>query len=497
MRKKIIYLLSLLMALSLVFASCKKNDGITGGNINGNPPDEGGDTSMTDPDTGLMTKWSDIPAEGYIKKTTIFKPTEKEFFRNPVVVVLGTKNSKVAVFTEKRYAANGGVNDVGITGELVVDIAWTLSGNSGNSFNYNGFVNPNNTSTEKVADSHGAPVVFKVSDNQVVIVASAGAGIGRVSKSYSERQAEMPSRIDYIVGTLDESKNTFTWGAWKTILQGSSATDDLGKKVASIKSGNVNKNFDQFATHTAKGYYNDSDKKLYVPVVMAYQGTSSDAYELMGTIMVTGTWNGSSDVTGWAMGNSVAFTKADDKFSKYKESRVLGLSGTDVKYLVVPNPSKAGNIVAQGTINGSTANQPTQLSLAGSEGSPGYINFTIKNVDKWFGTKEYTIDVAQGTFSKKDAEPIKNRGLYMHSTAQFKNVTLYLVDNSANLQQLSGSKSVLINAQGKSSSIDMLGDGTVVMAAEEGAKSGEKDFYVSFTRYGQGALATMLGETVK
>lgn len=488
MSKKIIYLLSLLMALSLVFASCKKNDGITGGNIDGNPPDEGGDTSMTDPDTGLMTKWSDIPAEGYIKKTTIFKPTDKDFFRNPVVVVLGTKKSKVAVFTEKRYAANGGVNDVGITGELVVDIAWTLSGNSGNSFNYNGFVNPNNTSTTKVADSHGAPVVFKVSHNQVVIVASAGAGIGRVSKSYSERQAEMPSRIDYIVGTLDESNNTFSWSEWKTILKGTAETD-LGKKVASIKSG-ATKYFDQFATHTAKGYVGEGNK-LYVPVVMAYQGTSSDAYELMGVIMVTGTWN-ASDVTAWTMGNNIAFDKADDKFSKYKESRVLGLSSSDVKYLVVPNPSKAGNIVAQGTI-ATSSQQPTPLSLAGSEGSPGYIDF---GADKWYGTKEYTIN-NDGTFKQKTEAAIKNRGLYMHSTAQFKNVTLYLVDNSANLQQLSGSKSVLINAQGKSSSIDMLGDGTVVIAAEEGAKSGEKDFYVSFTRYGQGALATMLGETGK
>ena len=316
MSKKIIYLLSLLMALSLVFASCKKNTGITGGDINGNPPEEGGDTSKTDTETGLMTKWSDIPTEGYIKKTTIFKPTEKEFFRNPVVVVLGKKNNKVAVFTEKRYAANGGVNDVGITGELVVDIAWTLSGNSGNSFNYNGFVNPNNTSTTKVADSHGAPVVFKVSETQVVIAASAGAGIGRVSKYYSERQAEMPSRIDYIVGTLNEGNNTFTWSQWKTILKGSSEADDLGKKVASIISGNQNKKFDQFATHTAKGYVEGT--KLYLPVVMAYQGKVGDAYELMGTIMLTGDWNNSDDVTSWTMGKEIAFTKANNNFSSFK-----------------------------------------------------------------------------------------------------------------------------------------------------------------------------------
>ena len=39
MSKKIIYLLSLLMALSLVFASCKKNNSITGGDI-ATPPDE-------------------------------------------------------------------------------------------------------------------------------------------------------------------------------------------------------------------------------------------------------------------------------------------------------------------------------------------------------------------------------------------------------------------------------------------------------------------------
>lgn len=488
MSKKIIYLLSLLMALSLVFASCKKNDGITGGNIDGNPPDEGGDTSMTDQETGLMKDWKDITPEGYIKKTTIFKPTDKEFFRNPVIVVLGEKNNKVVIFTEKRYAANGGDNDVGITGELVVDIAWTMSGNSGNSFNYNGFVNPNNTSTSEVSKAHGAPVVFKVDKNKVVIAASAGAGIGRVNSYYKDRKSTMPSRIDYTIGTLDESNNTFTWTGWTSIFSDTT----LSQKVESIVSGNGSNNFDQFATHSAKGHFDSTSNKLYLPVVMAYQGKIGDAYELMGTIMVVGDWS-TDKVTQWTVGDYVTFDQADSKFSKYKESRVLGLSGSDVKYLVVPNPSKAGNNVAQGKItasgSSSSSAQPTKLALAGSEGSAGYIDFG----NSWYGTKKYTID-GKGTIPTGSGN-IPNRGLYMHSTSQFQNVTLYLVNNSSDLTQVGKPK--LINAKGKSSSIDMLGDGTVVIAAEEGAKSGEKDFYVSFTRYGQGALATMLGETAQ
>ena len=491
MSKKIIYLLSLLMALSLVFASCKKNDGITGGNIDGNPPDEGGDTSMTDPGTGLMPDWESITKEGYINKITVFKPTTTDFYRNPVIVVLGDKNNKVAVFTEKRYLANGGDNDVGITGELVVDIAYTVSGNSGNSFKNENFVNPGNSPTTVKENAHGAPVVFKVANNKVIIVASAGAGIGRVNQTYEERKGTMPSRIDYIEGTFNEDSNDFTWTDWKTILK-----DELGAKVATINSGNQSIKFNQFATHTAKGVVSDAKDKIYVPVVMAFQGKVGDAYELMGTIMVTGTLS-SGSVSKWEMGDSIAFTKANDRFSNYKESRFILTTSSDVTYLAVPNPSYA-TVVAEGSISvtSGTPQQPVQTALPANEGSPAFIDFGL---DKWYGYRQYKINSTTFQMEKDTQDPIQNRGLYMHVKDLYKNVTLYLVDttDSAKIKQLDGSTPKLINAQGKSSSIDMLGDGTIVIAAEEGAKSGVKDFYVSFTRYGQEALAKELGETVK
>ena len=104
MSKKIIYLLSLLMALSLVFASCKKNGA---GDISGTVPDNGFDNSP-DTDNGLAPDqgWLDSNSEAPIKNEEIpnFQTTGGvAYFRNPVVVVMGDAGSDVVVFAEKRY----------------------------------------------------------------------------------------------------------------------------------------------------------------------------------------------------------------------------------------------------------------------------------------------------------------------------------------------------------------------------------------------------------
>ena len=140
--------------------------------------------------------------------------------------------------------------------------------------------------------SHGAPVVFKVGDNQVVVVASAGAGIARTEEAAS---AKVGSKIEYAVGTL--SGTTFTWNTpWTEIKIDNSSLLDTIKK---IKTGNGTDMFDQMGTQAARGYVGGTDNKtLILPVVMAQQGTTSSVKELMGVYFVKGTVSGNT--VNWA-----------------------------------------------------------------------------------------------------------------------------------------------------------------------------------------------------
>ena len=134
MSKKIIYLLSLLMALSLVFASCKKNNGLDPNNGGLEPPKEEDNTGgKIDAETGLVTddQVSSLPADKPLKKVTIFKGDANNYLRNPVVVVMGGKRDTPVVFAEKRYNGPGAINDVGIDGKATVDVVYKVGAQSG------------------------------------------------------------------------------------------------------------------------------------------------------------------------------------------------------------------------------------------------------------------------------------------------------------------------------------------------------------------------------
>lgn len=478
MSKKIIYLLSLLMALSLVFASCKKNNSITGGDI-ATPPDEEDNTSgIVDESTGLIKDFGSLPTDKVIKKETIFQGDGANYLRNPVVVVMGAKSNQVAVFGEKRYRSKGAANDVGINGTDVVDIIVRVSANAGVRFGSEAIVGANATSAD---NSHGAPVVFKVGDNKVVVVASAGAGIARTA-DYAGNKT--PSRIDYIIGTLNGE--TFNWGAgWKTLdINGGAQSAEKTKlleEVQKINTGNASYKFDQMGTQSARGLVSSSGSSytLILPVIMAQQGTTTDIKELMGVYFVKGTYNGNGDVTWENLSSSttyVAFNaKSENSFSKYKEAQVItGTTDSDVKFIAVPSPW--GSPVTGQFGFGSGMNQPSATSINGHDGAPGYLTL------KWYGDQNYTPESYKNDSSSAD------KSLFLGVKGDAANVTLYLVDKDT---LNNATRSYLVNAVGKSGSIDVLGDGTIVTAAEEGA-NGDRNYYTSFTRYSQSYLNSLL-----
>lgn len=471
MSKKIIYLLSLLMALSLVFASCKKN-GLDPNNGGLEPPKEEDNTAgKIDAETGLVTddQVSSLPADKPLKKVTIFKGDANNYLRNPVVVVMGENRDTPVVFAEKRYNGPGAANDVGIDGKATVDVVYKVGAQSGQNFGAETIVSTGATGPNT---SHGAPVVFKVGDNQVVVVASAGAGIARTEEAAS---AKVGSKIEYAVGTL--SGTSFTWDTpWTEIKIDNSSLLDTIKK---IKTGNGTDNFEQMGTQAARGYVGGTDNKtLILPVVMAQQGTTSSVKELMGVYFVKGTVSGNT--VNWAnLGTDarVVFTaKSDANFSTHKESQVIaGASESDVKYVAVPSPW--GNPVTDnyGLGTGKT-DQPKATDIKGHDGAPGYLAF------KWYGATSYKAS----DYKTQQAD----KGLFLGVKNAAANITLYLVDKDT-LEKTGRANGFELNAIGKSGSIDVLGDGTVVTAAEEG-NNGDRNYYTSFTRYSQSYLASIL-----
>ena len=471
MRKKIIYLLSLLMALSLVFASCKKN-GITdatGGLIPDKVPDID-NTGNTGSD-GLFNNYADLTHTEPIAKKEVTRGNGTDYVRNPVVVNLGKGN--LVVFAEFRYKRPGAVNDVGIDGVGVVDIVYYTSKDSGKNWNTREkYVNQGNMQTTTVDASHGAPVVFyksgNGSDGKIVVVATSGTGIGRDATPVDQRG---PSKVDYIVGTVKVSSGSdpvITWSdGWKEIT-------GIKDKLSTTTFATAKKSPTQYATHSARGVVG-TDGKLYLPVTIAYQGSSDNwdnTYELMGHVLVVG--NNIDNLTQWDVSGDTVVYPDNGKFTKYKEARAT----SNTKYLVVPNPSYGHSIMGKGTMgNGSASDN----GVTASEGSAGYVL-----VPKWFGSSEYKIDNSSGsiTISQVSQAPEENKvGILTHVQQQDKNMHMYVVNADGESKKNNGSYKIVDN--GKSSSIDVLEDGTIITAAEEGLAGDNRNYYIVFSRYSQ------------
>lgn len=459
MRKKIIYLLSLLMALSLVFASCKKNglDPNNGGLTP--PPQEEDNTENADKTTGLFPNYDLIPKTDIIKKTTVFKSGE-DFYRNPVVIAF---SNNVFFFSEVRYKRDGAANDVGIDGEGVVDIVYKASGDSGTTFGQVLTVNPGNTITSEVDKSHGAAVVFKATNDKIVVVASAGGGIGRTAQNAHEKAT---SRVDYIIGTV--AGTTITWGDWKEVKINTSET--IMSKIGTVSAGQ-NKNFEQYGTQSARGYMDGT--ALVLPIVLAQQGNNNDRYELMGRYTLKGTLNGGDTIKWEAVGDPIAYSANEGRnFGSWKETQVKGKKDNDYSFIVVPSPWTPSPAFRLGKADGTSA--PNGTAIQSSEGAPGYVDLT----GKWFGKNSYTVADVKGG---------QNASILMHVKQTSANLTMYVVDDNLTMK----GKEYLINTVGKASSIDVLPDGTIITGAEEGGK--EKNYYGVFTRYSQYYIAEKTG----
>ncbi|MBW5377716.1 exo-alpha-sialidase [Brachyspira pilosicoli] len=509
--KKIIY--SLLIISFLTSISCKDITGLKDQLNNlGKPPEEIEiPDGVTDPDTGLInpdegdntggstgggstgggstgggttgptyTVSSDFQSDSPMRRKILLQGVGNAYYRNPVIVVVNGHN--IFAFSEKRYINSSAGQDAGVDGKTKVDIVYMVSANSGNTWSeHESYVNPNNAQTTDVANSHSGHVVFKYSDDKIVIVASAGAGLARTDENPDYKTPT--SRVDYIVGTVNGTQ--ITWGSWKevTTTDDGSLLEKAKKTSALYLDHDYNgRNYSQIGTQSARGYI--SSGKLIMPIIFAHMGQNSDVYELMGRYVIMGTLNGDT-ITWQNYENPVAYPGYGSDFrgkvGMWKETQVISADVDNIKFLV--SPSSLWRHYKLGIVT-SLNSKPANTTITASEGSIGYYNLGTK----WFGTWEYPI---KDGWIQGDNNSYRSSGILMVTKYKdgvtYRDLTMYVVDDNINIR----GKGFVVNSVGRSASVDMLADGTIVTYAEEGGD--DYNYFNVFTRYSQAYIAKQTG----
>ena len=446
MSKKIIYLLSLLMALSLVFAGCKKASTAPTGEgptkeDEVKPPSNLGNTGLFDTQTKL-DEYKEKPIQ---QSTEVAKYENGNYMRNPVITVVG--GSTVVVFYEIRYQTAGAGNDVALTGENAVSIAYVQSKDSGISFSTTGMGEPKfvgGAASSGATDAHGAPIVFNTG-KEIVVVASAGIGLS--SGVYQAGTKE--SKLQYSVATIT-GDTVGDFGEWKDITKPTTMDG-----------------YTQFGTHSARGTVADDGKTLLLPVTLADYTQNPSKF---GYVLYTGTVNGDK-VTWTQKGN-----KVDMPYNGgvVKETRIpKGTSDSDYVYLAVSSDRVR---ISQGK----GANSISSANIVGSDGSAGTLV-----VNNWQGATSYDPKTYTTNGGTKQA-------ILSHVLGTEQNLAIRLVDENF-ASQTSGNFALggAYEANAKSSSMDVLKDGTIVMIAEGGkvTDAATRPFYIYFSRFSQAYIA--------
>ena len=452
MSKKIIYLLSLLMALSLVFAGCKKASTAPGGE-GPTKEDEVKPPTNLDASGGLFdtqAKLDEYKEKPIQQSTEVAKFQNGDYMRNPVITVVGGSN--VVVFYEIRHQTAGANNDVALTGNNGVSIAYVQSGNSGISFSTaKGDVKYVGGGKSTGPDNaHGAPIVFYDKTNKKIIVV-ASAGIGLSSGVYQAGTKE--SKLEYSVADIKDNNTVGEFGQWQKIdITGTITTDG----------------YTQYGTHSARGTVAEDGKTLLLPVTLADYTVSPSKF---GYVLYTGIVSGST--VNWKS-TMKSVNMPNNSGDIVKETRIpKGTSENDYVYLAVS--SDRGKIS-----QGKGAASISSANIQGSDGSAGTLV-----VPKWYGSESY--DPAGYKNATKQPQSILS-----HVLENEKNLAIRLVDNDfANQKSGNFQLGGAYTGNSKSSSMDVLDDGTIVMIAEGGkvTDAATRPFYIYFSRFSQAYIA--------
>ncbi|WP_157150857.1 sialidase family protein [Brachyspira sp. SAP_772] len=473
MSKKIIYLLFLVVALILAFASCKKDNGLNPTVFKSNPNKEEVIKTNTG---GLYKDWDSIKDLTVIQDFPVIdeSKSDKYYYRNPIIVSL--VDNAIIMIIEKRIGFKGSENDIGINGEGPVDIVYSTSFGGDywtplSTFGNNIF----GDSSTGADDAVSSPIVYykkpsSGNTTKMYIIASAGAGLSRTDTAYSNRNPQ--SKLKYFVCDIYSSNKdiSITWkGDWKELTITDPSLSDI-----------------QFGTHSARGVF-ISDNKLVLPIITADLGVNNNIKDAMGVkffeIQI------SADKNTLTMGNQIGTTIEFDKdssgkFSMYKEVEAVAYDTDKVTYLAVPNPSRNNYTMGKGDSSSQTVTALT--GLKGSEGSFGFLKIN----NGWYGAQEYNPNAYASnpsTAGNSAGSTVSTAILFSHVASKVGKNYLYIL-NSDYTPKGGG---LQIAKTSKSSSIDILSDGTIIMATEKERNpnvDGNK-FSIFFSRYTQKYLA--------
>ncbi|WP_157150859.1 hypothetical protein [Brachyspira sp. SAP_772] len=474
MSKKIIYLLFLLMALTLAFASCKKDNGLNPTTGFNNPIIPSVTNSIKDEDKnvqtntgGLYEDWDSIKDLTVIENYAAIDKARAgtNYYRNPIVVALGYKT--VMIIFESRMGFGGSENGTGVNGKDPVALAYTIGVNSGDPNDFYKIAQPSSFQTGPeyyVSDFVVYYQKLPTSDTATLyIIASSGAGLSRTNTPYASRTIK--SKLRYMACTITTSPTSadFRWNDdWTDLEITDSSLSDI-----------------QFGTHSARGVI-ASDGSLILPIITADLGTTSEPKENMGVRFYKVNANGRTLTLGSQIGRSIEFKDS----SNYKEVQAVAYDASKVTYLAIPNSSRNNYTMGKGTSANSTV-----TALTGVKGSDGSFGF-LKISKGWYGTNQYDPKLyvtSPSTAGSKAEDTI----LFSHTESKLGANYLYMLND----YYTSKGKSILqIGETSKSSSIDVLADGTIIMASErdgEETANGLK-FSIYFSRYTQKYLAEQL-----
>lgn len=301
------------------------------------------------------------------------------------------------------------------------------------------------------------------------------------------------SKVDYIVGTISGANINWDAKGWQEVTL--SGNEKILDKINTVKAGGPSSstfNFNQYGTVPGKGLVVNG--KVLLSLVLAYQNDTSDPYELMGRYVLEGTVNGSS-ITWSPVGTPVAYSDNENqKLGKWKETQLYDGNSSNPKFYIVPSPWTSSPQFKLGQAQGQST-KPQATTIQASEGAAGYAAFPNKG---WYGKQQYTIKPGGIMDDTKGV----SYSIFTHVQNTGENLALYVVDNSAGDFKVQGnpwkvSVKDVTGTAAKSSSIDVLPDGTVIVGFEHGRPNevpegfdANKLYKVFFARYSQAYIAT-------
>ena len=404
-----------LILASAFLISCTNPNDPGNGNDTGTGGGTGGGGGTGNPSWFLTD--ADQKTPKMIHEVTLGKTVRGQYYRIPAIIV-SDKNTIIAVF-DNRHGVN---SDIGFNAKNNINPTVKRSTDGGATWSEEIIIGTPATSD---ATAHGDPLVFKNKKGQIIVLAAAGGAWFTAPTT--------PSRISVSKSTDDG----LTWSDWVDV-QG----DIFSKQLPALTGSQVAN------SHFSKGF------------AASGRGTTLSDGTLACTMLI-GSDNGSSmkgaatlyskdDGTTWKLGGWVQYPG-----NSYDEPKIVGQL-TDGKILMTARPNIAGKdrywAVADG-VEGKWTQVFYATGLIDGRANAEGVRYTLK--------------------SKGHS---KDRFLFLNcnATAQRTQLTVHISEDECKTWP----KKKIVQAKSACySSIDVLGDGTIITFAEEPSVAGGTDNY--------------------